>query len=272
MKTVKISSTELSYIDRGAGLPVLLVHGFPLDHSMWDAQIEALANSARVLVPDLRGFGRTPLAAGDGERGITMEAYADDLAEFLDAVGVREPIVFAGLSMGGYIGWQFVRKHAARLRALAALDTRAVADTEEASDGRLKMAERVAEWGSGRVAEMMGPKLFAPATFENKPEVVAAVRKVVEGTSPAGIAAAQRGMAIRPDVTSMLPSIRVPTLVLVGELDAISPPAEMKKIADAIPDAQYVVVPRSGHMTTMEEPAAVNVALEGFLQQIDGKR
>jgi pimeloyl-ACP methyl ester carboxylesterase len=265
MKTVSTRSKEISYVDRGAGTPVLLVHGFPLDHTMWEAQIAALSSQARVIAPDLRGFGQTPLAPGDAERGISMEAYADDLAELLDKIAVREPVVLVGFSMGGYVAWQFVRKHGGRLRALIQCDTRAQADTEEARSGRLKMAENVAVWGSGRVAEMMGPKLFAPATFENKPGVVAAVRAVVERTPPAGIAAAQRGMAARSDVTDLLPTIKLPTLVLVGELDVISPPAEMKEIADAIPGAQYVVIPRAGHMTTMEEPEAVNDALLEFV-------
>jgi pimeloyl-ACP methyl ester carboxylesterase len=112
---------------------------------------------------------------------------------------------------------------------------------------------------------MMGPKLFAPATFQTMPEVVKAVRGVVERTPPAGIAAAQRGMAARPDVTGLLPTISVPTLVIVGEHDAISPPAEMKSIAAAIPGAQFVVIPAAGHMSTMENPAAVNEALLGFV-------
>ena len=237
----------MAYVDEGAGVPVLLVHGFPLDHSMWDAQIAALSPRARVIAPDLRGFGQSPLAPGDAERGISMEAYADDLVELIESLAIREPIVLVGFSMGGYVAWQFVRKHGVRLRALVQCDTRAKADTEEARAGRIKMAENVAEWGSGRVAEMMGPKLFAQESFAKKPEVVAAVRAVVERTPPAGIAAAQRGMAARPDVTSMLPTIKVPTLVLVGEHDAISPPAEMKEIADAIPGAEFVVIPRRAH-------------------------
>ena len=244
---------------------MLLVHGFPLDHTMWATQITALARQSRVIAPDLRGFGQSPLAPGDAECGISMEAYADDLAELLDKLDVREPIVLAGFSMGGYVAWQFVRRHVHRLRALVACDTRAAADTEEARLGRLKMSENVADWGSGRVAEIMGPRLFASATMEKKPDVVAAVRAVVERTPPAGIAAAQRGMASRPDVTSLLPTIKVPTLVLVGELDVISPPAEMKEIADAIPAAEYLVIPRAGHMTTMEEPEAVNQALTQFV-------
>src|SRR4029078_1560002 len=123
MKTAKISTGELAYIDRGVGQPVLLVHGFPLDHTMWDAQIEALCKHSRVIAPDLRGFGKSPLGSVDPVNGITMERYADDLAELLDVLqlGTDQPIVFVGLSMGGYIAWQFVRKYAARLRAVALL-------------------------------------------------------------------------------------------------------------------------------------------------------
>jgi pimeloyl-ACP methyl ester carboxylesterase len=199
MQRAALSTVELAYVDRGAGLPVLVVHGFPLDHSMWSAQIDALAARCRVIAPDLRGFGQSPLGDADPESGISMERYADDLAELLDAVAIREPIVLVGFSMGGYIAWQFVRKYYSRLRALVQCDTKAAADTEEARAGRLKMAENVAAWGSARVAEMMGPRLFAPSTFATKPQVVAAVRRVVEHTSPAAIAAAQRGMAARPD-------------------------------------------------------------------------
>ena len=168
MKTAQLSKTGMAYVDEGRGLPILLVHGFPLDHSMWEAQIAALSPHSRVIAPDLRGFGRTPLAPGDAERGISMEAYADDLVELLDALAIREPVVLVGFSMGGYVAWQFVRKHVGRLRALVQCDTQAKADNDEARAGRLKMAESVAEWGSGRVAEMMEPKLFAPATVREE--------------------------------------------------------------------------------------------------------
>jgi pimeloyl-ACP methyl ester carboxylesterase len=267
MNTAALSKTNMAYVDEGSGTPLLLVHGFPLDHTMWDAQLAVLSRQARVIAPDLRGFGQTPLALGDAERGIAMEAYADDLAELLDSLSIREPIVLAGFSMGGYVAWQFVRKYGSRLGGLIQCDTRATADTEETREGRLKMAAHVADWGTSRVAEMMGPKLFAPATFEKQPNVVAAVRRVVERTPPEAIAAAQRGMAARPDVSGMLATITVPTLVLVGEQDAISPPAEMKEIAGAIPGAEFLVIPRAGHMTTMEEPEAVNAALGQFIEK-----
>jgi 3-oxoadipate enol-lactonase len=266
MKTAALATMMASYVDRGAGTPVLLVHGFPLDHTMWAAQIDALAEVARVIAPDLRGFGGTPLGNVDLSLGVAMEQYADDLVELLDALAIREPVVLCGFSMGGYIAWQFVRKYPERLRALVQIDTRAAADIDEARAGRIKMAEKVAEWGSPRVAEMMGPNLFAPQSFEKLPEVLRAVCEVVGRTLPAGIAAAQRGMAARPDMRDLLPKIAVPTLVIAGEDDAIIPAKEMESMAAAIPGAKFVAIPGAGHMTTMENPAAVNQALVGFVQ------
>jgi pimeloyl-ACP methyl ester carboxylesterase len=268
MKTVSLTNGELAYVDEGNGQPVLLIHGFPLDHTMWSAQIASLAEHARVLAPDLRGFGQSPLGAVESLNGVSMVQYADELAVFLTALEITEPVCIGGFSMGGYVAWQFVRKHRNLVRALIQCDTRAVADTTEGREGRVKMAENVAEWGSRRVAEMMGPKLFSARALETQPQLMAEVRRVVERTPPAAIAAAQRGMASRPDVTAMLPEIDVPTLVLVGEVDAISSPAEMEAIADAIPHSEYVVIAASGHMTTMESPAAVSAALLDFLSRI----
>ncbi len=268
MNTIRLSHGDLAYVERGQGRPVLLVHGFPLDHTMWNWQIEALAPLCRVIAPDLRGFGQSPLGEADPQHGIPMEQYADELVELLDAVGITEPIVLAGFSMGGYIAWQFVRKYAERLCALIQCDTRAAADSDEGRAGRLKMAEKIAEWGSARVAEMMGPKLFSTRGLETKPQLMAELRRVVSRTAPAGIAAAQRGMAARPDVTDLLPQIQLHTLVVVGADDVISTSPEMRSIAAAIPEATFVEIPAAGHMTTMENPATVNDALITFLQEL----
>jgi pimeloyl-ACP methyl ester carboxylesterase len=268
MKTIALSATEIAYIDRGAGATVLLLHGFPLDHTMWAAQIDALAERCRVLAPDLRGFGQSALGKTDPKCGVSMEQYADDLADLLDAVRIHDPVVLVGFSMGGYIAWQFARKYAHRLRALVQCDTKAAADTDEARANRLKMADNIFAWGAPRVAQMMGPKLFAARTFEMQPAVVAAVRRVVESTSPAAIAAAQRGMAHRPDMAGFLPQIRVPTMVLVGAEDAISPPVEMRAVAAAISQAEFVEISGAGHMTTMESPGAVNKALVRFISTL----
>ena len=144
MHRAKLSTVELAYVDHGIGPPILLVHGFPLDHSMWSAQIDALAGRYRVIAPDLRGFGESSLGDADPEVGVSMERYADDLAELLDVLAVADPVVLVGFSMGGYIAWQFVRKHAVRLRALIQCDTRAAADSDD-----LAVVARAAASGAG---------------------------------------------------------------------------------------------------------------------------
>jgi len=265
MQRVTLPTVELVYIDRGAGTPVVLLHGFPLDHTMWSSQIDALAAMCRVIAPDLRGFGQSSLGNVTPHSGMPLEQYADDVVALLDALAIDERVVLAGFSMGGYIAWQFVRKYMHRLRALIPIDTRAAADTDEARTNRLKMAEHIHEWGSARVAEIMGPKLFAAGKFEASPEIVKDLRRVIAGTSPDAIAVAQRAMAARPDMTYILPQIEVPTLVIAGVEDALIPPAEMQQIAAAIPGGQYKEIPTAGHMTTTESPDAVNKAMTEFI-------
>jgi len=259
---VQLADVSLAVEDIGSGPPVLFLHGFPLDHSMWAEQLSALAASHRVIAPDLRGFGASGVTPGK----VTMVQMADDCAGLIDALGIQTPIALVGLSMGGYVAWQFVQRHAAKLGKLVLCDTRSVADTPQAAETRLKMAEHVLKHGTSAVAEAMLPKLFAPATYEKRPQVVESVRRMMLAAPPTGVAAAQHGMAARPDVSSMLPTIQVPTLVICGEHDAISPLAEMRTIAESIPGATLVVVPDAGHMAPMENPGVVNAALKEFLR------
>ena len=261
MARISIGDVSLHVADRGQGMPLLLVHGFPLDHTMWSGQIEPLAERCRVIAPDLRGFGHSDVTSGV----VTMERYADDLASLLDALAIREPVVFCGLSMGGYIGWQFFARHRRRLAKLIACDTRAVADSADAAAGRLKTAERVLAEGPQVVAETMLPKLFTAQHLEQNASFVAATREVMLRTQPAGIAAALRGMAQRPDFTSALAGIDLPTLVICGQEDAIAAPAEMRQIADRIPSATYVEIPEAAHMAPLEAPQAVNAAIRAFV-------
>ncbi|MCA9143150.1 MAG: alpha/beta fold hydrolase [Planctomycetaceae bacterium] len=261
MKTVKLHDATLSFTDVGTGPVLLLVHGFPLDHSMWQPQLESLSDTYRIIAPDLRGFG----ASGGATETITMEQFADDMAALLDALGINEPITFCGLSMGGYVAWQFWRRHAARLSRLILCDTRAIADSEEVARGRAMMAERVLSEGSSIVAEAMLPKLFAEATARDDSNTVEATHRVMAATAPAAVAGALRGMALRPDMTKELPNIDVPTLVICGEHDVISPPDEMRSIADKLPNATFVEIAGSGHMSPLEAPAAVNAAIRDFL-------
>ena len=267
MKSLSINGAELWYLERGNGRPLLLVHGFPLDHTMWAAQIESLAAHCRVIAPDLPGFGRSP-ARKKQDHKATMEQFAETLADLLDALGISEPAIVCGLSMGGYVALQYWRKHAARLAGLILCDTRATADTPEAAAARRTMADRVLREGMAPLAETMLPKLFAETTRQRQPQVVEALRAVFDAGNPLGIAAAARGMAERPDMTSALAEIRCPTLVIVGQEDAISPPAEMGAIARAIPGAKFIDIPAAGHMAPLENPTAVNAAIAEFIATV----
>jgi pimeloyl-ACP methyl ester carboxylesterase len=262
-KQLSIQGQEFCVFDEGSGHPLLFVHGFPLDHRMWRKQLARFANSYRVIAPDLRGFG----ASGGGEGLVTMEQFADDLSAILDTLGVVEPVTFVGLSMGGYIAWQFLRKYRRRLRALVLCDTRAAADSPAAAENRLKVAETVEAEGTDALARAMLPKLFAKRTIETRPELVEQLRQVILDADPKGVAAAQRGMAARPDSTEVLASIDVPTLVVVGEEDQISPVDEMRRIAEAIPISQFAVVARAGHMSPLENPKEFNAILSEFLSR-----
>lgn len=261
MKTLSVRGTELRCVDRGTGLPLLLVHGFPLDHTMWAAEIDELSSRYRVIAPDLRGFGKSP---AQGEK-VTMAEFADDLAALVDALKIDEPIVFCGLSMGGYIAFQFCRKYADRLRALILCDTRAAADAPDAADARWTMANRVLDEGPATLVESMLPRVLGETTQRQQPEVVEQVRRVMMNSDARGIAAALRGMAERPDMTASLAEIRCPTLALVGSEDILTPSAEMRAMAHAIPAARFVEIPAAGHLAPWENPAAVNVAMAEFL-------
>jgi 3-oxoadipate enol-lactonase len=252
----------LHVVERGAGPPLVLVHGYPLSHAMWEEQLDGLADACRIIAPDLRGFGASGVTGGT----VTMAQFADDIATLLDALRVTEKVIFCGLSMGGYVAWQFALRHPERLAKLILCDTKAVGDTREAAEGRLKTAERVLKEGSVIAAESLLPKLFAPETPSRQPRIVAATKEVILHTHPEGIAAALRGMAERPDVTAQLAKLNVPALVVCGEHDAISPPSEMRQIAAALPQAKYVEIKNAGHMSPLEEPAAVNAAIREFLK------
>ncbi len=263
-----MQATHLACRQHGHGRPVLLVHGFPFHGGQWDAIVPKLAQHACVIVPDLRGFGGSAFGLGGDEWTQSMDAHADDLAELLESLGVREPITLAGFSMGGYVALSFFRRHRSRVRALALCNTRAIADTAEVAAGRATMAARALVEGSAPVIESMLPRLLAPETLTSRPDVVRRVRELMESAPRAGIAASLRGMAARVDSTSLLPHIDVPTLVVVGEHDAISSPTEMRGIAAAIPRCRVIELPHCGHMSTHESPEGLAAALEAFVREL----
>ncbi len=254
---------KLAYEEAGSGELVVLLHGFPLSRQMWRAQIDALSSGYRVVAPDLRGHGASPLGQGVA----TMEAMADDVLELVDSLGVSR-FVLGGLSMGGYVAFAFVRRHSERLRGLMLMDTRAAADTPEAALNRARTAEAVLAADVTPVVDTMMPRLFDPRSAERSPERLAEIKAVMQNTAAAAVAAALRGMACRPDSRPLLGAITVPTLVLVGETDVITPAAEAELMAQAIPGARLAVVPGVGHMAPVEDPGAVNSILVDFLASL----
>ena len=258
----ELAGGAVEYDDQGRGEPLLLLHAFPLARFMWDAQAEALAASRRVIRFDARGFGDSAL----GEGPLAMERIADDAAALLDALGIERAVV-GGCSMGGYAAFAFARRHPQRLQALYLQDTRAGADSEEARKGRLTLAERVLREGSSVAADAFLPKLLGETTKREQPGLVAGLRERILATKPQAIANALRGLAARADSGPTLAQIRVPTLVLVGAEDVLTPPAESEAMAAAIPGARLGVVARAGHLASLEQPAAVTAALGAFLAQ-----
>jgi pimeloyl-ACP methyl ester carboxylesterase len=244
----------------GDGTPVLLLHAFPLDSRMWLPQIEALSGY-QVIVPDLRGFG----SARDRAVEIAhMDLLADDVALLLDNHRLDQ-VVLCGVSMGGDVALAFARRHPDRLGGLVLCDTRAGTDSEKEAADRLSMAERVLAEGVAFVPEAMLPRLLGTTSRERRPDLVERVTEIILDQAPRGIAGAQRGLAARPDSTSLLAEMAVPTLVIVGSEDEIAGPEEGRALATGIRDARLVQVSGAGHLVNLEQPEPVNEALLDFL-------
>ncbi|MBI4718078.1 MAG: alpha/beta fold hydrolase [Planctomycetes bacterium] len=259
----RINGIDMFYEESGAGIPILWVHGFPLDHSMWKPQLDGLVDCARNIAPDLRGFGRSEVPPGSSG----MDLFADDLRALIDYLKL-EQVVLAGLSMGGYIAMAFARRYPARLRGLMLIDTRAGADSPEAAQARRDNAARVRAEGVAPIAEPMLAKLLSATTRTQQPALAQALRDMLYSAPPMGVANALTGLADRPDSLLGLAAVAVPTLVVVGSDDEITPPADARRIAAAILHARLVEIPQAGHMANWEQPEAFNQAAREFLARL----
>jgi 3-oxoadipate enol-lactonase len=256
----------LAFTEQGSGPVVVLLHGFPLSRAMWAAQLRTLSESFRIIAPDLRGHGESPAP----DATYTMDQMADDVVELLDGLGITEPVVVGGLSMGGYVALAMAVKHPDRLRALMLIDTKAAADTPEAAEKREETARATLKAGNAaEVVASMIPRLFGKTTLERRPELVGPLKADMEKTSASGVAGALRGMAIRPDRRDQLASIAAPSLVIVGQEDAIAPPDEARAMAEALPNGRLAVIPDAGHLAPYEQPEAVDRAILEFLRGLD---
>lgn len=261
MKKINIGGVDIQYADKGNGPAVLFLHAFPLSLGMWDGQ-EALAPRYRIVRFDARGFGGSEV----GDAMLTMARIADDAAVLMDRLRLG-PVVLVGCSMGGYAALSFAQKHASLLRGLVLVDTRAGADTKEARKGRGDLAAKVMKEGAGAALDAFLPKVVGETTRASRADVIAKLKDMMLKTSPQGISDALHGIATRQDSTPLLREITVPTLVICGEEDVITPRAEAEILQQGIKGAELVMIPKAGHLPSMESPDAFNHALSGFLSR-----
>jgi len=257
----EVGGTRLHYLDVGAGdLPVVLLHAFPLHAEMWAPQLACLAARTRVIAPDLKGFGRSD--APDDRSVYTMDSYAAEVAGLLEHLGV-ERMVLGGLSMGGYVAFAFLRRHAAMVAGLVLADTRAAADTPEVLERRTSQQDMVADQGAGAVIDTLLAGLLTEDTRSNRLELVAQVRSLMANPD-AGYIGGLEAMKGRPDATPELGGIGVPTLALVGEHDGPSPPDVVRSWQERIPDSRLVVLPGAAHLSNLEAADEFNAAVDDF--------
>ena len=253
---------DLTYAEHGPreAPVVVLLHGFPLDGSMWDDQVDALAARFRTIVPDLRGHGRSEAPSGP----YTMADHVADLARLLDRLGIGHAAL-VGLSMGGYVTSNFLAAHPERVWAAVLVDTRAEGDTEQTKANREVQAREVAAVGMGPFVEGGIPRMFGRKTLAERPDLVERYRRMVGPARPSAVVAALQGLASRPDVTSVLRNVRCPTLVVVGSEDVVTPPSDARLIAEAVPGAELEIIEGVGHLANMEAPEHFNRVLLDFL-------
>ncbi|MBI4236109.1 MAG: alpha/beta fold hydrolase [Chloroflexi bacterium] len=266
MPKVRVNGVTLAYTDsrtkphHEGDAPIVLIHGFPYSKAMWDEQVRELSEEFQVITYDLRGHGESQATPGP----YTMELLADDLKGLLDTLHIQK-VTLGGFSMGGYVALAFYRKYPEWVGALLLLDTRPQADSEQAKQGRENLAQQVEREGNRGLAESLPARMLTQATASQRPEIVAKARDMILAASPLGIAGAARGMALRRDQSDLLPQIKVPTLVLVGDQDAVTPPADAELMASRISGAQLVKIPGASHLSNLERPEEFSHAIHDFL-------
>jgi 3-oxoadipate enol-lactonase len=260
MSTIEVNGLKIAYDDVGEGPEVVLIHGYPFNRSLWKPQVAALQTHNRVIALDLRGLGDSDLTGTVA----SMNSMAQDIALLLDHLGVGAAVI-GGLSMGGYVTLAFYRAFQPRVRGLILADTRPQADSDEGKRMREEQATQILAEGMNKTAENMLPKLLHPDTATKRPGVAAHVREMILTTNPAGAAAALLGMASRDDQTSLLQSIDIPTLILVGEKDAITPVADSENMQRHIDGSRLVIIQEAGHVSNLEQPDRFNREVIDFL-------
>jgi 3-oxoadipate enol-lactonase len=258
------TNRPIGYTDAGAGLPVVLVHPFPFCREIWANQVASLSTTNRVLTPDVFGFGESGLPAENW----TVDSMADVFADWLLGIGVTGPVIFGGLSMGGYIALAFARRYPARVRGLILADTRADADPDDVKANREKTIAFVQQNRAVGLIEQMLPKLVSHSTQQNQPEVIETVKAMAGAQGVFGITSALCALRDRPDSTGSLRQFRFPVLLIVGAEDAITPPEMAHNMETELADVTLETLWSVGHLSNLEAPDEFNTAVHRWLEAI----
>lgn len=266
MPQITTGDAAISYQVLGEGAPVVLLHAFPANHELWLPAAQALITRYRVILPDLRGHGNS----GIGEGPATMAKHAADIASILDHEDVgRAPLI--GVSIGGYVLFEFWRKYGGRVAALGLCNTKAQADTVEARTGRLQAAADVMERGTEAFFESVVPKLIGKTTQLSRPDLVEGALRMMRKMSPEDVAQVQRGMAERPDSVETLRTVNVPTMIVTGDEDILTGTAEAEFMRNKIAGSQLKVIAKAGHYSPWERPEEVSKILRQFVDAVQGQ-
>ncbi|HKT36234.1 MAG TPA: alpha/beta fold hydrolase [Nitrospira sp.] len=262
MKTT-VNGITIAYDDTGTGPPIVFLHAFPLNRTMWAPQAALLSRRFRTIAVDLRGLGESDAPYWR----YTVDQYAADVKEVLANLGVAQAF-FVGLSMGGYLEFALYRLYPELMRGLVLADTRAESDKPEQTQWRFNLAQQTAAMGPAAVIAEMLPKLLAPARYDRDPGLVAQVKGILSAAPVPGIIGALMALAERPDSTELLPKIVIPTLVIVGADDVLTPVTDAERMANGIRDAELAVIPDAGHLSNLEQPERFTSAVEGFATRL----
>ena len=261
---IRLNGTTINYTERGLpqGTPVVFIHGFPLNHTMWEPQMKALPNHFRAITYDIRGHGESDISDGQ----YTIEFFVDDLLSLLDHLVIDRAII-CGLSMGGYIALRAYERSPERFKALVLCDTKSEADTNEGKLKRSAIVRNVKANGNGPFADEFAAAILAPQTFQTHPEIVESIKRMIRANSPIGIAGASLALGCRTDTTGVLSAVKVPTLILVGEHDKLTPPAVSESMHKQIAHSELHVIPYAAHMSNLENAPAFDTYLIEFLSR-----
>jgi pimeloyl-ACP methyl ester carboxylesterase len=262
---IKLQDANIFVEDVGNGMPLLLIHGFPFNLELWRPQIEDLSTIARVIALDIRGHGQTPPT----DSPYTMDMFANDCTGVLEALKVEQRAVVCGLSMGGYISFALLRRYPDKIGGLILAATRSGADSEEGKTNRDKAIHEVEKCGTQSVIESMLPIIMAPQTYTKRPELVSQVSTIMEGTSRLGMISALQAMKTRPDSSTTLTQIEVPTLIIQGANDQIIPVSEAEAMHAAITNSQLEIIPDAGHLPNLEQSQQFNKIVRSFLSTLN---